>query len=73
MASTAKPRGTRRALRDILLFGLCGGVLITILKVTEYRFLLVEHSVEIYGGLAAVVFASRDPVWVIGNFLTRAA
>jgi len=69
MASTAKPRGTRRALRDILLFGLCGGVLITFLKITEYRFLVVEHSVEIYGGLVAALFSALG-IW-LGLTLTR--
>ena len=59
MSSAAKPNtGLRRALRDILLYGLCGGVLITLLKLTEYRFLVVEHSVELYGGLIAAIFAS---------------
>src|SRR4029077_15003199 len=69
MASTAKPRGTRRALRDILLFGLCGGVLITFLKITEYRFLVVEHSIEIYGGLVAALFAALG-IW-LGLKLTK--
>jgi len=69
MASTAKPRGTRRALRDILLFGVCGGVLITLLKFTEYRFLVVEHSVEIYGGLVAALFSALG-IW-LGLTLTR--
>ena len=40
-----------------LIYGLCGGVLIVALKLIEYRFLVVEHSVEIYGGLIALVFA----------------
>lgn len=39
----------RRQLRDVLVFGLCGGGLIAVLKLTEYRFLVVERSVEIYG------------------------
>jgi len=56
-------------LRDILLFGLCGGVLITLLKLTEYRFLVVEHSVEIYGGLVAAVFSGLG-IW-LGLTLTR--
>ncbi len=47
----------RRAVRDILLYGVCGGVLIVVLKLTEYRFLVVEHSVEIYGALVAALFA----------------
>ena len=41
------PGSRRRARRDILLYGVCGGLLIAVLKLTEYRFLVVEHSVEI--------------------------
>ncbi len=59
----------RRAVRDILLYGLCGGVLIVILKLTEYRFLVVEHSVEIYGALIAALFAALG-IW-LGQTLTR--
>jgi NarL family two-component system response regulator LiaR len=70
MSSAAKPNaGLRRALRDILLYGVSGGVLITLLKVTEYRFLVVEHSVELYGGLIAAIFASLG-IW-LGLTLTR--
>src|SRR5690349_8818900 len=43
--------------RHVLLFGLVGGLLIAALKWTEYRFLVIEHSVEIYGGLIAAIFA----------------
>ena len=68
--NAAKPNsGLRRALRDILLFGVCGGLLITVLKVTEYRFLVVEHSVEIYGGLVAALFSALG-IW-LGLTLTR--
>ncbi|MGC2449213.1 MAG: response regulator transcription factor [Candidatus Sulfotelmatobacter sp.] len=59
----------RRALRDILIYGAGGGVLITILKLTEYRFLVVEHSLEIYGGLIAALFAGLG-IW-LGLTLTR--
>jgi len=70
MSSVAKPRaGLRRALRDIVLYGLCGGLLITLLKLTEYRFLVIEHSVEIYGGLIAAIFAGLG-IW-LGLTLTR--
>ena len=44
--------------KAVLLYGLCGGLLIAALKVAEYRFLVVEHSIEIYGGLIALVFAA---------------
>jgi two-component system, NarL family, response regulator LiaR len=43
--------------RQVLIFGLVGGVLITLLKWTEYRFLVIDHAVGIYGGLTAVTFA----------------
>lgn len=70
MASAAKPGPrSRRVVRDILLYSLCGGLLITVLKLTEYRFLVVEHSVEIYGGLIAAIFAGLG-IW-LGLTLTR--
>ena len=59
----------QRALRDVLIYGAGGGVLITILKLTEYRFLVVEHSLEIYGGLIAALFAGLG-IW-LGLTLTR--
>jgi DNA-binding CsgD family transcriptional regulator len=43
--------------RHVLIYGLIGGVLITLLQWSEYRFLIIEHSVEIYGGLIAATFA----------------
>lgn len=43
--------------RHVLIYGLIGGLLIAVLKWTEYRFLVVEHSIEIYGGLIAATFA----------------
>ncbi|HXC47194.1 MAG TPA: helix-turn-helix transcriptional regulator, partial [Candidatus Sulfotelmatobacter sp.] len=45
------------------------GALILILKLTEYRFLVVEHSVEIYGALIAALFAALG-IW-LGLSLTR--
>ena len=43
--------------RHVLIYGLLGGILIAVLKWTEYRFLVIEHSIEIYGGLTAATFA----------------
>jgi len=62
-------RSRRRVLWDILLYGLCGGVLITILKLTEFRFLVVEHSLELYGGLVAALFSALG-IW-LGLTITR--
>lgn len=49
--------------RDVLIYGLIGGVLITLLKWSEYRFLVMEHSIEIYGGLIAATFAALG-IWL---------
>jgi DNA-binding CsgD family transcriptional regulator len=43
--------------RHVLIFGLVGGVLVTLLKLIEYKYLVIEHSIEIYGGLIAATFA----------------
>ena len=55
--------------KHVLLYGLLGGVLIAGLKLIEYRWLVVEHSVEIYGALVAAVFAAFG-IW-LGLRLTR--
>ena len=55
--------------RHVLLYGLLGGILIAALQLIEYRWLVVEHSVEIYGGLVAAIFASVG-IW-LGLRLTR--
>jgi DNA-binding CsgD family transcriptional regulator len=55
--------------RHILIYGLVGGLLIVLLKLIEYRFLVIEHSIEIYGGLIALLFAVLG-IWV-GLKLTR--
>jgi NarL family two-component system response regulator LiaR len=58
-----------RVKRDIVVYGLSSGLLIALLKVIEYRFLVVEHSMAIYGGLIAVLFAAVG-IW-LGFTLTR--
>ena len=49
--------------RHVLIFGLVGGLLIAILQYTEYRFVVIEHSVELYGALVAILFASFG-IWL---------
>ena len=68
-SSESAQHSRRRAIRDILLYGLSGGALILILKLTEYRFLVIEHSVELYGGLIAAIFSALG-IW-LGLTLTR--
>jgi DNA-binding CsgD family transcriptional regulator len=55
--------------RQAIIYGLCGGILIVLLRLIEYRFLIVEHSLELYGGLIALLFAVVG-VW-LGLKLTR--
>jgi two-component system, NarL family, response regulator LiaR len=55
--------------KPVLLFGVLGGVLIAALKLVEYRFLVVDRSLEIYGGLVALLFAMVG-IW-LGSRLTR--
>jgi len=49
--------------RHILLYGLIAGVLIAALKWAEYRFIVIEHSIEIYAGLIAATFAALG-IWL---------
>ncbi|HEY4355042.1 MAG TPA: response regulator transcription factor [Acidobacteriaceae bacterium] len=55
--------------RHVLIFGLAGGLLIATLQWIKYRFLIVEHSVEIYSALIAAIFAGFG-IW-LGLRLTR--
>jgi two-component system, NarL family, response regulator LiaR len=49
--------------RHVLIFGLVGGLLIAILQYSEYRFVIIEHSVEIYVALVAILFAGFG-IWL---------
>jgi DNA-binding CsgD family transcriptional regulator len=55
--------------RDILIYGSIGGVLIAVLELVEYRFLVLDRSLEIYGALVAALFAGLG-IW-LGLKLTR--
>jgi two-component system, NarL family, response regulator LiaR len=55
--------------RHVIIFGLVGGLLIAILQYTEYRFVVIEHSVELYSALVAILFATFG-IW-LGLRITR--
>ena len=55
--------------RHAVIFGLVGGLLIATLRYTEYRFVVIEHSVEIYSALVAILFAMFG-IW-LGLRMTR--
>ena len=55
--------------KTVLVYGILGGVLIAVLKLVEYRFLVIEHSLEIYGGIVALLFSGLG-IW-LGLKLTK--
>lgn len=55
--------------RHVVIFGLVGGLLIATLQYTEYRFVVIEHSVELYSALVAILFATFG-IW-LGLRITR--
>jgi NarL family two-component system response regulator LiaR len=54
--------------QHVLIYGVVGGILIALLQWTQYKFLVVEHSIEIYVGLIAAIFAALG-IW-LGQRLT---
>jgi two-component system, NarL family, response regulator LiaR len=68
--SIERPGEARRhGWRDILIYGAAIGLLVLVIKLTEYRFLVVEHSVEVYAALIAVLAAGVG-IW-LGRSLKR--
>jgi NarL family two-component system response regulator LiaR len=55
--------------KQVLLYGLLAGLLIAGLQYIEYRWLILAHSWEIYGGIVAALFAALG-IW-LGGKLTR--
>lgn len=56
-----------RPWRAVVGFGLLGGVLIAGLRALEYRYLLLQHSAEVYAGIVAALFALLG-IWLGGRF-----
>jgi DNA-binding CsgD family transcriptional regulator len=52
------PVAQRHLLKETVLYGLAGGVLIAVLKLIEYKHFVREYPAEIYGGLVAVIFTA---------------
>ena len=42
--------------RRLILFGVMLAVLMLVLQVAQYRFIMLEHSAELYAGIVAVIF-----------------
>lgn len=57
-------------MRSLLAYGAAAGLLIAALRFVDYRFLVLEHSVAIYGGIIAALFAAVG-IW-FGLSITKA-
>ena len=49
--------------RTIFISGILGGILVVLLRWSQYQFLVVDHSVEIYAALIAATFAALG-IWL---------
>ena len=56
-------------MKKILVYGVVGGILIALLEFSKYRFIIIEHRLEIYGGIIAAVFTGLG-IW-FGLKLTK--
>ena len=65
-----RPESPRsRVLLGLVGYAAFGGLILTLLRWSQYRFLLGLHAVEIYVGLVAALFAAVG-IW-LGRTLTR--
>ncbi len=62
-SNQVSPGRRRRVLLDLLVYGLACGLLIAVVELTEFRFLVVERSVAVYGALVALLFAGIG-IWL---------
>src|SRR6185295_715789 len=49
-------------MKQLLLYGIILGLAIAGLKAIEYRFLVINHAVELYGGIIALLFTALG-IW----------
>jgi NarL family two-component system response regulator LiaR len=49
--------------RHILFLGILGGLLIALLQYSQYRFLVLQHSAEIYAAIVAIIFSALG-IWL---------
>ena len=55
--------------RHILILGTVGGILIAVLRYTEYEFVVIQNSFEIYAAIIAIIFVAFG-IW-LGIKLTK--
>jgi DNA-binding CsgD family transcriptional regulator len=50
------PQADKTMKKELLIYGGLCGLLIIVLKLVEYRFLILDNKIELYGGAIALVF-----------------
>ena len=60
---------SRRVLLNLVCYAACGGLLLVALRLAEYHYAVVSHSIEIYAAIVAVIFAGFG-IW-LGGTLTK--
>ena len=60
---------SRRILLNLTFYAVCGGLLLAALKLAEYHYVVVSHSIEIYAAIVAIIFATFG-IW-LGGTLTK--
>lgn len=54
-------------LQRILVYGAAMGVLVFLLKWLQWKYLIADHSMEIYGGVLALIFTALG-VWIANQW-----
>lgn len=54
-------------LQRILVYGAAMGVLVFLLKWLQWKYLIADHSIEIYGGVLALIFTALG-VWIANQW-----
>ena len=52
-----------RVKKQMILYGIVLGLLIAVLKIIEYRFMIIDHAIEVYGGMMALLFTTLG-IWL---------
>jgi DNA-binding CsgD family transcriptional regulator len=55
--------------KQLVIYGIGAGLLIAAMQFFQYRFLVIDHSIEIYAALVAAAFAAAG-IW-LGQRITR--
>ena len=60
---------SRRPLLHLAFYAACGGLLLVALRLAQYHFLILSHSIEIYVAIVAAIFAGVG-IW-LGGTMTK--